>query len=99
MEQLHYLSLPEASMRIAEFLVGSTDDRGWIMTPMDEIAEALGHPIEEVEKVLRQPVVPSDSQHHVPAVPGEFVRELYPGGRRTIRGRATSASRSPRPTA
>jgi RNA polymerase sigma-54 factor len=52
LEQLHFLSLPEASMRIAEFLVGSLDDRGWVVTPMDEIVESLDVPLEEVEKVL-----------------------------------------------
>ena len=52
MEQLHYLSLPEASMRIAEFLVGSLDDRGWVVTPMDQIIDSLGCPVEDIEKVL-----------------------------------------------
>ncbi len=53
MEQLHFLNLPEASMRIAEFLVGSLDDRGWVVTPMEQIVESLGVPLDEVEKVLR----------------------------------------------
>ena len=52
MEQLHFLNLPDASMRIAEFLVGSLDDRGWVVTPMDQIVDSLGVPVEEVEKVL-----------------------------------------------
>src|SRR5437763_8822071 len=53
LEQLHFLSLPRESMRIAEFLVGSLDDRGWVVTPMQEIADALGVTLEEVERVLR----------------------------------------------
>ncbi len=52
-EQIHFLNLPPESLRIAEFLVGSIDDRGWVVTPMDEIVEALGSTLEEVEKVLR----------------------------------------------
>jgi RNA polymerase sigma-54 factor len=52
LEQLHFLNLPSESMRIAEFLVGSLDDRGWLVTPMDEIVESLGEPQEAVEKVL-----------------------------------------------
>jgi RNA polymerase sigma-54 factor len=52
LEQLHFLSLPEPSMRIAEFLVGSLDDRGWLVTSVPEIAEALAAPQDEVEKVL-----------------------------------------------
>ena len=53
LEQLHFLNLPKESMRIAEFLVGSLDDRGWVMTPMDEIVDSLGVPLDEIEKVLR----------------------------------------------
>ena len=52
LEQLHFLSLPGPEMRIAEFLVGSLDERGWVVTPMAEIVEALGRPCEEIEKVL-----------------------------------------------
>lgn len=52
-EQLHFLNLPEESMRVAEFLVGSLDDRGWVVTPMDEIVDSLGMPAEDIEKVLR----------------------------------------------
>lgn len=52
-EQLHFLKLPEESLRIAEFLVGSLDDRGWVVTPMEEIVESLGVPADEIEKVLR----------------------------------------------
>ncbi len=53
LEQLHFLNLPKESMRIAEFLVGSLDDRGWVVTAMDDIVDSLGVPAEEVEKVLR----------------------------------------------
>ncbi|MCE9626989.1 MAG: RNA polymerase factor sigma-54 [Candidatus Eisenbacteria bacterium] len=52
-EQLHFLNLPEESIRVAEFLVGSLDDRGWVVTPMDEIVDSLGIPAEDIEKVLR----------------------------------------------
>ena len=51
-EQLHFLNLPDDVMRIAEFLVCSLDDRGWVVTPMDEIVDSLQVPQEEVEKVL-----------------------------------------------
>src|SRR5262249_10979562 len=53
LEQLHFLNLPAAHMRIAEFIVGSIDDRGWLVTPLEEIAEALGRPLVEIENVLR----------------------------------------------
>jgi len=52
LEQLHFLSLPEATMRIAEFLVGSLDDRGWLVTSVEEVAPMLDVSQEEVEKVL-----------------------------------------------
>ena len=45
-------SLPEESVRIAEFLIGSIDDRGWLVTPLEEVASMLGVPLETVEKVL-----------------------------------------------
>jgi len=53
LEQLHFLSLPKDSMRIAEFLVGSLDDRGWLVTSVQDIADALGVTVDEVERVLR----------------------------------------------
>src|SRR5262249_7200190 len=52
-EQLHFLNLPHEHMRIAEFIVGSIDDRGWLVTPIEDIAESLGRPVHEVENVLR----------------------------------------------
>jgi RNA polymerase sigma-54 factor len=52
LEQLHFLNLPAEQMTIAEFLIGSLDDRGWVVTPMAEIVEALGRPLEEVERML-----------------------------------------------
>ena len=52
-EQLHLIDrLPPDQLRIAEFLVGSLDDRGWLVTPVDAVAEALGATVEEVERVL-----------------------------------------------
>src|SRR5215510_11044499 len=53
LEQLHFLNLPAEHMRIAEFIVGSIDDRGWLVTPLAEIAESLGRPPVEIENVLR----------------------------------------------
>ena len=53
LEQLHFLNLPRESMRIAEFLVGSLDERGWVVTSMVDIVDSLSVPMEEVERVLR----------------------------------------------
>lgn len=52
LEQLHFLNLPADQMTIAEFLVGSLDERGWVVTPMAEIVEQLGRSEEEVARVL-----------------------------------------------
>ncbi len=52
LEQFHFLNLAERQMIVAEFLVGSLDDRGYLMTAIEDIAQAIGEPVEEVEKVL-----------------------------------------------
>jgi RNA polymerase sigma-54 factor len=52
LEQLHFLNLPPDTMRVAEFLVGSLDDSGWLATPLEDVAQSLGRPFDEVEKVL-----------------------------------------------
>jgi RNA polymerase sigma-54 factor len=51
-EQLHFLSLLSEHLVLAEFLVGSLDERGWLATPIDEVANSTGRPIEEVEALL-----------------------------------------------
>jgi RNA polymerase sigma-54 factor len=53
LEQLHFLNLPVEHMQIAEFIVGSIDDRGWLVTSVEDIATALDRPAIEVEIVLR----------------------------------------------
>jgi len=53
LEQLHFVELPEQYHALAEFIVGSLDDRGWLATPLADIAQATGRPLEECEKVLR----------------------------------------------
>jgi RNA polymerase sigma-54 factor len=52
LEQLHYLSLSEVQMTIAEFLIGSLDDNGQLATALEDVAEALGESLEKCEKVL-----------------------------------------------
>ena len=52
LEQLHFLNLPPGQMKIAEFLVGSIDERGLLVTSIADIVEALGIPEEEVLRVL-----------------------------------------------
>jgi len=52
LEQLHFLSLSKEHIAIAEFIVGSLDERGYLSTPLEEIARATGRPVDEVERVL-----------------------------------------------
>jgi RNA polymerase sigma-54 factor len=53
MEQLHFLNLRREQMEIAEFLVGSLDDNGRLSSPLEELAEQIGRPLQDVENVLR----------------------------------------------
>jgi RNA polymerase sigma-54 factor len=53
LEQLHFLSLAETDLRLAEFLVGSLDDRGWLATPLADVAESTGLSLEHCERVLK----------------------------------------------
>jgi RNA polymerase sigma-54 factor len=53
LEQLHFLSLPERELKLAEFLVGSLDDRGMLVTGLEDVAQATGCPLDLCEKVLK----------------------------------------------
>ena len=52
LEQIHFLSLPAEQVTIAEFLIGSLDERGWLVTSVVDVAESLGRTQEEIERVL-----------------------------------------------
>jgi len=53
LEQVHFLNLPKAHMEIAEFLIGSIDERGLLVTSLQDICEVIGRPVEELEAVLK----------------------------------------------
>jgi len=53
LEQIHFLNVGAANIRIAEFLVGSLDDRGYLSTPLEEVAQATGTTVDQCENVLR----------------------------------------------
>jgi len=52
LEQLHFLDLPDRRLRIAEFLIGSLDDRGYLSTAVDDVVIATGQPADEVLQAL-----------------------------------------------
>jgi RNA polymerase sigma-54 factor len=53
LEQLHFLQLSKEDLTLAEFLVGSLDERGWLATPLEDVAQSTGQPIERCERVLK----------------------------------------------
>jgi RNA polymerase sigma-54 factor len=52
-EQLRLANLPDADLELGEFLIGSLDDRGWLVTPLEEVAQATGCSLEACERMLR----------------------------------------------
>jgi RNA polymerase sigma-54 factor len=52
-EQLHYLALDPEDITLGEFLIGSIDDRGYLATPLEVVAESTGRSPEDVERLLR----------------------------------------------
>ncbi len=52
-EQLRYLDLSDADLELGEFLIGSLDDRGWLVTPLVDVAEATSRSLEDCERLLR----------------------------------------------
>ena len=53
LEQLHFLEMGPDHLALCEFLIGSLDDRGYVVTPLDEIALATGVTVEQCEAALR----------------------------------------------
>jgi RNA polymerase sigma-54 factor len=52
LEQLHFLEMAPAHLTLCEFLIGSLDDRGYMVTPLEEVVKATGVTIEECERAL-----------------------------------------------
>jgi RNA polymerase sigma-54 factor len=53
LEQIHFLEIAPVQMELCEFLIGSLDDRGYMVTPLDEVAQATGRPLAECECALK----------------------------------------------
>src|SRR5439155_3679171 len=52
LEQLHFLEFPDPQMRLCEFLIGSLDDRGYMVTALEDVAQATERPLLECECAL-----------------------------------------------
>ena len=50
--ELHLLSVSEEDLAIGEVLIGSLDDRGYLATSLDELAQLTGVAVAEIERVL-----------------------------------------------
>jgi RNA polymerase sigma-54 factor len=53
LEQLHFLELSKDDLTLAEFLIGSLDDRGWLATALEDVAQATGRTLADCECVLK----------------------------------------------
>jgi RNA polymerase sigma-54 factor len=49
---LHLLSLSEEDLALGEVIIGSLDDRGYLATSVEDLAELTGVSIEEIERML-----------------------------------------------
>ncbi len=52
MQQLTYTDLTEEDQRIAELLIGSIDDDGYLATPLDELADTSPYDTDHLQHVL-----------------------------------------------
>ena len=51
--QLSVLVMPEAVRDAADSIIGNLDENGYLMSPLEEIAEASGHSLEEMQAALK----------------------------------------------
>jgi RNA polymerase sigma-54 factor len=51
--ELHLMSLSEEDLALGEVLIGSLDDRGYLATALEELAELTGATVEDFERVLK----------------------------------------------
>jgi RNA polymerase sigma-54 factor len=50
--QLHMASLEEQELLAAEYIIGNLDDRGYLLSTVEEVAKQSGVPLEVVERTL-----------------------------------------------
>jgi RNA polymerase sigma-54 factor len=52
LEQLHFLEIAPEQLKLCEFLIGSLDDRGYMVTPLADVSPATGASIDLCERAL-----------------------------------------------
>jgi RNA polymerase sigma-54 factor len=51
-QQLNFVGVPAEERKVAEFLIGSINDDGYLHTPLEELAVSSGLPLPELQKAL-----------------------------------------------
>ncbi len=54
LQQLHFLKLTEKEYEIGETIIGEIDERGYLKTPVEEIARITGAETNAVERILKK---------------------------------------------
>jgi RNA polymerase sigma-54 factor len=51
-QQLNFVGAPAEERKVAEFLIGSINDDGYLHTPLEELAVSSGLPLDQLQKAL-----------------------------------------------
>ncbi|MFO1487713.1 MAG: RNA polymerase factor sigma-54 [Verrucomicrobiota bacterium] len=54
LEQVRESRIPSADHPTAETIIGNIDDYGYLKTPLEELSQTIGSPVEKIEEVLKQ---------------------------------------------
>lgn len=52
LQQLHFIGVSDEERKVAEFLIGSINDDGYLRTPLEELAVSSGLPLEQLQKAI-----------------------------------------------
>jgi len=52
LQQLNFAAVPEEKRKVAELVVGTINDDGYLLTPIEEIAVSSGIPLEDLQEAL-----------------------------------------------
>ena len=52
LQQLNFTGVSDEERKVAEFLIGSINDDGYLRTPLEELAVSSGLPLEQLQKAL-----------------------------------------------
>ena len=52
LEQLNYVTIPDDQRKVAELIIGSINDDGYLLTPIEELAVSTGRSLEQLQQAL-----------------------------------------------